>query len=115
MVWFRYASKSDSCCLDKLFSDRSFFFGYIEESIEGANHLLKTMGADTGKIYRIYKIPAGLSGFFSGLKVAATYCVSGAVVGEWLSAQAGLGYYMIRVKTATRLIKFLLRSFVSFY
>ena len=75
------------------------------------------MGADTGKIYRIYKIPAGLSGFFSGLKVAATYCVSGAVVGEWLSAQAGLGYYMIRVKktAATRLIKFLLRSFVSFY
>lgn len=64
------------------------------------------MGADTGKIYRIYKIPAGLSGFFSGLKVAATYCVSGAVVGEWLSAQAGLGYYMIRVKTATRSIKF---------
>ena len=38
--------------------------------------------------------------------MAATYRVSGAVVGEWLSAQAGLGYYMIRVKTATRSIKF---------
>ena len=66
---------------------------------------LKTMGADTGKIYRIYKIPAGLSGFFSGLKVAATYCVSGAVVGEWLSAQAGLGYYMIRVKNSYQIDK----------
>lgn len=63
------------------------------------------MGADTGKIYRIYKIPAGLAGFFSGLKVAATYCVSGAVVGEWLSAQAGLGYYMIRVKNSYQIDK----------
>ena len=45
-LWFgfRYASKSDSCCLDKLFSDRSFFFGYIEESIEGANHLFENDG-----------------------------------------------------------------------
>ena len=97
MVWFRYASKSDPCCLDKLFSDRSFSDTLRKVSKEQII-FLKTMGADTGKIYRIYKIPAGLSGFFSGLKVAATYCVSGAVVGEWLSAQAGLGYYMIRVK-----------------
>lgn len=66
---------------------------------------LKTMGANTWKIYQIYKIPEGLSGFFSGLKVAATYCVSGAVVGEWLSAQAGLGYYMIRVKNSYQIDK----------
>ncbi len=44
MVWFRYASKSDPCCLDKLFSDRSFFFGYIEESIKRANHLFENDG-----------------------------------------------------------------------
>ena len=30
--------------------------------------------------------------------MAATYCIGGAIVGEWLSASAGLGYYMIRVK-----------------
>ena len=35
---------------------------------------------------------------FSGLKVSATYCIGGAIVGEWLSASAGLGYYMIRMK-----------------
>ena len=39
------------------------------------------------------------------MKVAATYCVSGAIVGEWLSAQAGLGYYMIRVKNSYQIDK----------
>lgn len=66
---------------------------------------LRTMGASTGQIYRIFKIPEGLVGFFSGLKVAATYCVSGAIVGEWLSAQSGLGYYMIRVKNSYQIDK----------
>lgn len=66
---------------------------------------LRTMGASTGQIYRIFKIPEGLAGFFSGLKVAATYCVSGAIVGEWLSAQSGLGYYMIRVKNSYQIDK----------
>ncbi len=65
----------------------------------------KTMGATEWQIYRMIKIPQGLNDFFSGLKVAATYCVSGAIVGEWLSAQAGLGYYMIRVKNSYQIDK----------
>ena len=44
-------------------------------------------------------------GLFSGLKVAATYCVGGAIVGEWLSSRAGLGYYMLRVKNGYMLDK----------
>ena len=34
-----------------------------------------------------------------------TYCIGGAIVGEWLSASAGLGYYMIRVKNGYMLDK----------
>ena len=51
------------------------------------------------------KIPAASTALFSGLKVAATYCIGGAIVGEWLSASAGLGYYMIRVKNGYMLDK----------
>ena len=32
------------------------------------------------------------------LQAAATYSISGAVVGEWIGAQQGLGYYLIRVR-----------------
>lgn len=67
--------------------------------------LLKTYGASKRQIYTFFKIPAALTGLFSGLKVAATYCVGGAIVGEWLSADAGLGYYMIRAKNSYELDK----------
>ena len=51
------------------------------------------------------KIPAAAPSLFSGLKVAATYCVGGAIVGEWISSSAGLGYYMLRVKNGYMLDK----------
>lgn len=68
-------------------------------------NLLKSFGANTLQIYRIAKIPSGAIGLFSGLKVASTYCVGGAIVGEWLSSKAGLGYYMLRVKNGYMLDK----------
>ena len=68
-------------------------------------NLLKSFGANTRQIYSMVKIPAGSLGLFSGLKVAATYCIGGAIVGEWLSSSAGLGYYMLRVKNGYMLDK----------
>ena len=68
-------------------------------------NLLKSFGASTFQIYKMIKIPSGALGLFSGLKVAATYCIGGAIVGEWLSSSAGLGYYMLRVKNGYMLDK----------
>ncbi len=62
--------------------------------------LLRTMGASRLDIYRLIKLPAAAPSFFSGLRVAATYSIMGAVVGEWLGGSAGLGFYMLRVKNA---------------
>ena len=68
-------------------------------------HLLKSFGASTWQIYSFCKIPSAASALFSGLKVAASYCIGGAIVGEWLSASAGLGYYMLRLKNGYMLDK----------
>lgn len=68
-------------------------------------NLLRSMSAPAWKIYWIVKIPGALPAFFSGLKVSATYSISGAVVGEWLSSSSGLGYYMLRVKNGYMLDK----------
>ncbi|MFC7441880.1 ABC transporter permease [Laceyella putida] len=38
--------------------------------------------------------PSALPSFFSGLKLAATYSVMGAVIAEWLGAKEGLGVMM---------------------
>ncbi|NGQ96235.1 ABC transporter permease [Brevibacillus sp. SYP-B805] len=55
--------------------------------------LLKTMGASRRQIFLKLQIPASLPHFFSGLKVAATFSVSGATIDEWLGASGGLGYF----------------------
>lgn len=68
-------------------------------------NLVKSFGGSRFQVYSMVKIPSALNELFSGLKVAATYSISGAVVGEWLSAQEGLGYYMIRVKNGYMLDK----------
>lgn len=68
-------------------------------------NLLKSYGANRLQIYTMVKIPAAAPSLFSGMKVAATYCIGGAIVGEWLSASAGLGYYMLRVKNGYMLDK----------
>ncbi|HZJ82686.1 MAG TPA: ABC transporter permease [Clostridia bacterium] len=67
--------------------------------------LLRTMGANKVDVYRIAKLPGAAPYFFSGLRVAATYSIMGAVVGEWLGGSGGLGFYMIRVKNAYMLDK----------
>ncbi|PTQ55648.1 MAG: Hydroxymethylpyrimidine ABC transporter, transmembrane component [Candidatus Carbobacillus altaicus] len=58
--------------------------------------LLKTMGARPWHIFIYARWPSALPQFFSGLKIAATYSVMGAVIGEWLGARAGLGIYLVR-------------------
>lgn len=68
-------------------------------------HLVRSFGAGRWKVYPLVKIPAAVPSLLSGLKVAATYSITGAVVGEWIGAQKGLGYYLIRVKNGYMLDK----------
>ena len=60
--------------------------------------LLRSMGANKKHIYKFVKIPSAMPGFFSGLKIAATYSIMGATIGEWVGGKNGLGVYMIRAK-----------------
>jgi len=60
--------------------------------------LMRSMGAGRYQIYKYVKLPASMTGFFSGLKIAATYSIMGATIGEWVGGKDGLGVYMIRAK-----------------
>lgn len=57
--------------------------------------LSRSMGASQWKTFRKISIPAALPNIFAGLKVASTLAVVGAVVGEFVAADRGLGYQLI--------------------
>ncbi|MGQ9674476.1 MAG: ABC transporter permease [Chloroflexota bacterium] len=58
--------------------------------------LLRSMGANRRQVFLKARLPASLPLFFSGLKIAVTYAVIGAVIGEWVGASRGLGIFMLR-------------------
>jgi len=79
------------------------FFPLAINLAEGLNQvdpeaveLMQTMQASRWLILRSVQIPSALPYFFSGLKIAVTYSVLGAIIGEWLAARAGLGIFMLR-------------------
>jgi ABC-type nitrate/sulfonate/bicarbonate transport system permease component len=53
--------------------------------------LMRSLGASRLRTLRSVELPASLPFLFSGLKVAATVSVIGAVFGEWAGADKGLG------------------------
>jgi ABC-type nitrate/sulfonate/bicarbonate transport system permease component len=53
--------------------------------------LMRSLGASRVRALRSVELPASLPFLFSGLKVAATVSVIGAVFGEWAGADEGLG------------------------
>ena len=79
------------------------FFPVALNLTEGLNsydkdleELLKCMNANKIQVFTKVKLPSALVHFFSGLKLAATYAVMGAVMSEWTGAQSGLGIFLTR-------------------
>lgn len=83
------------------------FFPIAVNTLEGLDStdrditdLFASMGAGGLRILFSAKLPAALPHLFSGLKIAATYSMIGAVIGEWLGGTKGLGVYMVRAQKA---------------
>lgn len=81
------------------------FFPIIISLLEGLSsvdadmvNLLISMGANKAQIFKIVKLPASMVSLFSGLRIAATYSIMAAVIGEWLGGEKGIGFYIVRVK-----------------
>ncbi|MGG1879819.1 MULTISPECIES: ABC transporter permease [Paenibacillus] len=63
---------------------------------------MKMTGAGTWQIFTKLELPHALPSIFSGLRIAATYSVMGAVIGEWIGADRGIGYYMMLQRAGYR-------------
>ncbi|AAK79367.1 ABC-type nitrate/sulfonate/bicarbonate transport system permease component [Clostridium acetobutylicum] len=68
-------------------------------------NLFRSMKASRIQIFYHLKLPSAMVNLFSGIKIACTYMIMAAVIGEWLGGDGGIGVYMVRAKNAYALDK----------
>ena len=79
------------------------FFPLLIASISGFQildtrllYLTQSMGASTWQTFRFLRFPAALPVIFSGVKTSATIAATAAIVAEFVGANQGLGYVLLR-------------------
>jgi NitT/TauT family transport system permease protein len=79
------------------------FFPLLIASISGFQildtrllYLTKSMGATTWQTFRYLRVPAALPVIFSGVKTSATIAATAAIVAEFVGANEGLGYVLLK-------------------
>jgi NitT/TauT family transport system permease protein len=79
------------------------FFPLLLASISGFQilddrflYLTKSMGASSWQTFRFLRFPAALPVIFSGIKTSATIAATAAIVAEFVGANRGLGYVLLR-------------------
>ena len=101
VLWFGYTiwSKVLVTVLITFFPIALTVFDGFRSAKNDMIDMLKTFGAGKKEIFLKLKLPAALPYFFSAIKMAIPLSIIGAAIGEWLGAQAGLGYFSRRMMT----------------
>ena len=63
---------------------------------QGRLDVLLALGAGPIRRFALAKLPGALPHIFSGLSIAVVFCMTGAIVGEFVGASAGLGYLIVQ-------------------
>ncbi|BAS27786.1 ABC transporter substrate-binding protein [Limnochorda pilosa] len=79
------------------------FFPVVVNTVDGLRgtdpdylRLMRTLRLGHWVTFREVELPNALPYFFSGLRLAAAWSVVGAIFGEWVGTDEGMGYLMIR-------------------
>jgi NitT/TauT family transport system permease protein len=62
---------------------------------KGMLRLCRSLTATEWQVFTSVRFPAALPHIFSGMKIAITLAIIGVIIGEFITAQAGLGYLII--------------------
>jgi NitT/TauT family transport system permease protein len=100
IVWFRYGIGPNM-----LMAFAICFFPIVLTTARGLREvepdlldLVRTLKGSRWQIFVKIQLPNALPYIFSGMKVAAILAVAGAIVGEFLGSDRGLGYLMLQVQ-----------------
>jgi NitT/TauT family transport system permease protein len=94
LLWFGYGLLPNI-----LIAILSAFFPLVINSVTGLKavdddllNLVKYLHASKLQIFVKIRIPNSLPYIFAGIKISATFCVVGSIVGEFIASEKGLGY-----------------------
>ncbi len=100
IVWFSYGVLPNA-----LIAFSIAFFPIVLTTARGLREvepdlldLVRSLRGSRWQIFTKIQLPGALPYIFSGMKVAAILAVAGAIVGEFLGSDSGLGYLMLQVQ-----------------
>ena len=100
IVWFRYGIVPNM-----MMAFAICFFPIVLTTARGLREvepdlidLVRSVKGSRWQIFTKIQLPGALPYIFSGMKVAAILAVAGAIVGEFLGSDRGLGYLMLQVQ-----------------
>jgi NitT/TauT family transport system permease protein len=102
IVWLSYGVQTNILITFSL-----CFFPILLTAVRGLREvepdlldLVKSLRGSRWQMFTYIQLPGALPYIFSGMKVAAILAVAGAVVGEFIASDRGLGYLMIQVQAS---------------
>jgi NitT/TauT family transport system permease protein len=102
IVWFSYGIFSNiliafSICFFPILLTTARGLSEVEPDLLD---LVKSLRGSRWVLFRKIQLPGSLPYVFSGMKVGAILAVAGAIVGEFIASERGLGYLMIQVQSS---------------
>lgn len=97
IIWFGYGqtSKIVLAALLAFFPMLVNFVEGLKSADEGRLKLMRALGASNWQILRLVKLPYALPFFLAGIEIGGLYAMLGAIVGEFVGASAGIGYWLM--------------------
>ena len=100
IVWFKYgvfpnSMMAFSICVFPILLTTARGLREIEPDLLD---LVRALKGSRWQLFMKIQLPGSLPYIFSGMKVAAILAVAGAIVGEFLGSDKGLGYLMLQVQ-----------------
>lgn len=100
IVWFKYgvfpnALMAFSICVFPILLTTARGLREVEPDLLD---LVRSLKGSRWQLFSKIQLPGALPYIFSGMKVAAILAVAGAIVGEFLGSDKGLGYLMLQVQ-----------------
>jgi NitT/TauT family transport system permease protein len=97
IIWFGFGSepKVIICALIVFFPICVNMVEGLRSAEKGIVDVMRSYGAGEVRIFRSVRLPAAVPFLLIGTQVGITFAVIGAVIAEWVGADAGLGYRMV--------------------